>query len=96
MDLIKKGERGMEYNEIYDRTRELIVDYLKVDAEEITPQTNLVEDLCIDSIALVELGFKFSETFSVPMIEAQPEIFIMQNLVDFIRNEMRNQQYSKG
>ncbi|GAE88144.1 acyl carrier protein [Acetivibrio straminisolvens] len=74
----------MNYEEIFSKAKELIADYLKVDENEITPETNLVDDLCADSIALVELGFRFSETFSVPMIEAKPDLFIMDNVVKFI------------
>lgn len=74
----------MDYNEVYGKTKEIIVDYLRVDEKEIMPETNLVDELCADSIALVELGFRFSETFGVPMIEGNPDLFIMKNLVDFI------------
>ncbi|MFZ5988667.1 MAG: acyl carrier protein [Bacillota bacterium] len=74
----------MDYNEIYNKTKELIIDYLRVDESEVTPETNLVDDLCADSIAMVELGFRFSETFSIPMIEGDSELFIMKNLVDYI------------
>ena len=54
-----------------------------MEESEITAETNLVDELCLDSIALVELGFRFSETFSIPMVEGEPELFIMKNLVNF-------------
>lgn len=74
----------MSYDEIYSKTKELIVDYLRVDESEVAPDTNLIDDLCADSIALVELGFRFSESFSVPMIDSKPDLFIMENIVKFI------------
>ncbi|ABN51372.1 MAG TPA: acyl carrier protein [Hungateiclostridium thermocellum] len=74
----------MNYDEIYDKAKQMIAEYLRVDENEITPKTNLVDDLCADSIALVELGFRFSETFSVPMMESKPDMFIMDNIVRFI------------
>jgi acyl carrier protein len=80
----------MNYNEVYGKTKELIVDYLRVDEKEISPDTNLVDELCADSIAIVELGFRFSETFSIPMIEGGPELYIMKNLVDFIYDKIQN------
>jgi len=79
----------MNYNEVYEKTKEIIVDYLRVDEKEIMPETNLGDELCADSIALVELGFRFSETFGVPMIEGNPDLFVMKNLVDFISNNMK-------
>lgn len=78
----------MSCNEIYNKTKDLIVDYLRVDESEITAQTNLVDDLCADSIALVELGFRISETFSVPMVDANPEMFTMKNLVQYIEDKI--------
>ncbi|HOM01634.1 MAG TPA: phosphopantetheine-binding protein [Acetivibrio sp.] len=74
----------MCYDEVYSKAKELIADYLRVDESEINPKTNLVDDLCADSIALVELGFRFSETFSVPMMESKPDLFVMDNIVKFI------------
>ncbi len=79
----------MNYSEVYEKTKEIIVDYLRVDEKEIVPETNLVDELCADSIALVELGFRFSETFGVPMIEGNPDLFVMKNLVDFISKNMK-------
>ncbi|WP_010250331.1 acyl carrier protein [Acetivibrio cellulolyticus] len=76
----------MDYNEVYEKTKALIVDYLKINSSELKPETNLVNDLFADSIALVELGFQFSETFNIPMIEAKPELFVMKDLVSHIFN----------
>lgn len=79
----------MKETEVYEKVKEIVVEYLNVDESEVNSETNLVEDLCADSIALVELGFRFSETFSIPMIEAGSELFIMKNLVDFIIEKMK-------
>ena len=80
----------MNYDEVYEKTKELIVDYLRVDEKEVNPDTNLVDELCADSIAIVELGFRFSETFSIPMVEGNPDLYVMKNLVDFIYNNIQN------
>jgi acyl carrier protein len=78
----------MDYDEIYNKTKAIIVGYLRVDEAEVTPDTNVVDDLFADSIALVELGFQFSETFSIPMIEGDPELFKMKELVTYIQKKM--------
>ncbi|MDP4183102.1 MAG: phosphopantetheine-binding protein [Bacillota bacterium] len=80
----------MDYKKVYDKTKELIMDYLRVDEKEILPETNLVDELCADSIALVELGFRFSETFSIPMVEGDSELYVMKNLVDYIYEKIEN------
>lgn len=80
---------SMKENEVYDKVKEIVVDYLRVSENEVNPETNLVEELCADSIALVELGFRFSETFSIPMVEGNSELFIMKNLVNYILCKMQ-------
>ena len=61
-----------------------------MEENEVHAGTNLVEDLCADSIALVELGFRFSETFSIPMVEGDSDLFIMKNLVNSIMEKMQS------
>jgi len=80
----------MNEKEVFEKVKQIIVDYLNVEEKEVNAETNLVEELCVDSIALVELGFRFSETFSIPMVEGDPDLFIMKNLVDFIMDKMKN------
>lgn len=77
----------MDYQAVYDQTKQILMEYLRVDSEEITPDTNLVEDLAVDSIAMVELGFRFSEAFSIPLPQATEELFIMKNLVQFLTDQ---------
>lgn len=76
----------MDYNEVYEKSKAMIVEYLQINESELRPETNLVIDLCVDSIALVELGFQFSETFNIPMIEANPDLYVMSKLVEYILN----------
>ncbi|MFP4661869.1 MAG: acyl carrier protein [Halanaerobiales bacterium] len=80
----------MEYNEVYTKTRDIIVEYLGVDENELESETDIVEELCVDSIALVELGFRFSETFGIPMVENNMDLYIMKNLVNHIYNSIEN------
>ncbi|NLL05076.1 MAG: acyl carrier protein [Clostridiaceae bacterium] len=80
----------MNEKDVFEKVKEIVVDYLNVGENEVDDSTNLVEDLCADSIALVELGFRFSETFSIPMVEGDSELFVMDNLVKFIIKKMHN------
>jgi acyl carrier protein len=79
----------MRKTEVYEKVKEIVVDYLRVNQDEVKPETNLVDELCADSIALVELGFRFSETFCIPMVEGDPELFIMNNLVEYIYEQVQ-------
>lgn len=80
----------MNEKEVFEKVKQIVVDYLNVEENEVNAETNLVEELCVDSIALVELGFRFSETFSIPMVEGDSDLFIMKNLVNFIMEKMNN------
>lgn len=80
----------MNEKEVFEKVKEIVVEYLNVEENEVDVGTNLVDDLCADSIALVELGFRFSETFSIPMIEGDSELFVMKNLVNLIMENMQN------
>lgn len=74
----------MDYNEIYSKTKSIIVDYLRIDSDELKPDTDIIVDLCADSIAMVELAFRFSEVFGIPMLDGDENLYIMKNLVDHI------------
>lgn len=81
----------MDYQEVYQKTKMILMDYLRVNAEEINPETNLVDDLTVDSIAMVELGFRFAETFSIPMPQPTDDLFVMKNLVQFLTEQINEQ-----
>jgi len=49
---------------IYDRIKEIVVDKLGVDEEEVSESASFVEDLNADSLDLVELIMAFEEEFS--------------------------------
>jgi acyl carrier protein len=78
----------MDYQTVYDQTKAILMDYLRVNEDEIKPLTNLVDDLMVDSIAMVELGFRFAETFSIPMPQPTEELYIMKNLVQFMTDQI--------
>ncbi len=78
----------MDYQVVYERTKSILMDYLRVTEEEINPDTHLVDDLIVDSIALVELGFRFAETFNIPMPQPTDELYIMKNLVQSLTDQI--------
>lgn len=50
-------------DDVFEKVKEIIVDTLGVDAEDVTPQARFREDLQADSLDLVELLMAFEETF---------------------------------
>lgn len=59
--------------EIFDRVKEIIVDQLGVDEEEVTPQASFVDDLGADSLDIVELIMAFEEEFDLEIPDEDAE-----------------------
>lgn len=78
----------MTEEDIYMRVSEILVDYLRLEPSEITPDSHIVNDIGADSLAMVELGFKFSEAFGVGMMAPTDENLVVGNLVRQIQREM--------
>ena len=59
----------MDHNEVLNRVKKVIASVLKVDAEEIKPDSNFVFDLGADSQQSIELVCAFEEEFEIDMQE---------------------------
>jgi acyl carrier protein len=70
--------------EVFRRTRDLITAYLRLQPDELRPESHIVDDLGADSLALVELGFQISETFGVPMLDTSGDKLVVRHLVEHI------------
>jgi acyl carrier protein len=60
-------------NEILEALREVLVDRLKVEAEAVTPQANLFDDLGLDSIDLMSAVMAIEERFEIEVSDAELE-----------------------
>ena len=59
--------------EILEALREALVDRLKVEAEAVTPQANLFDDLGLDSIDLMSAVMAIEERFEIEVSDAELE-----------------------
>jgi acyl carrier protein len=80
----------MTYAEIYDTVAGMITEYLRLDPGELKPESHIVNDSGADSLAIVELGFKFSETFGISMFNPTEDNLIMKNLVAAIEQYLQD------
>lgn len=72
--------------EILDRVREIIVDQLGVDEEEVTPAASFIDDLGADSLDIVELIMAFEEEFDLEIPDEDAEkIATVGDAVDYIK-----------
>ena len=55
----------MEVNEVFEKVKNLFVEELGIDAEKVTMEARLEEDLEIDSLGIVEVVMAFEDEFSI-------------------------------
>jgi acyl carrier protein len=75
----------MEHEEIYDKVKEVIVDQLNVEEDDVTEDAAFVDDLGADSLDIVELVMALEEQFGVSIPDEQAEkIKTVGDAVSFI------------
>ncbi|HYE02833.1 MAG TPA: phosphopantetheine-binding protein, partial [Phycisphaerales bacterium] len=63
----------MTRDEVFDKVRDVLVDALAVDEEDVTPEASLVRDLGAESIDFLDIVFKLEQAFGIKI--AQGELF---------------------
>ena len=63
----------MTHDEIYTKVRDVLVDALAVDEDEVAPTATLTGDLGAESIDFLDIGFKLEQAFGFKI--AQGELF---------------------
>ena len=61
----------MEYSEIFNKVRDIIVDKLGVEESVVTEEASFTNDIGADSLDTVELLMAFEQQFGVKMRPAQ-------------------------
>jgi len=71
---------------IEDRVKEIIVEQLGVDAEEVTPEASFIDDLGADSLDTVELVMALEEEFNIEIPDEEAEkILTVKDAVEYIK-----------
>ena len=55
----------MEVTEVFEKVKNLFVDELGIDADKVTMEAKLEEDLDIDSLGIVEVVMAFEDEFEI-------------------------------
>jgi acyl carrier protein len=85
--------RQATYNEkLFKQVQQIIEEQLGVDAEELTPTANFVDDLGADSLDMIELVMAFEEAYEIQIADEDTEkIRTVQDAVDYLRDRARVQ-----
>ena len=77
-------------SEIAAQVKNIIVDKLGVDAEEVTPEKSFTNDLGADSLDTVELIMEFEKEFGISIPDAQAEkISTVGDAIAYIENKAK-------
>ncbi|KXZ73551.1 acyl carrier protein [Acinetobacter sp. HC8-3S] len=72
---------------IAERIKEIIIEQLRVDEDEVVPSASFTDDLGADSLAVVELIMALEAEFGIqiPYEEAE-QIITVQSAIDYMTN----------
>lgn len=74
---------------VFEKVKEIIASELGVDADKITLETSIKDDLGADSIDAVQIVMALEEEFSIEIdTENVEEITVVKNLVAYIENKV--------
>ena len=69
----------------FDKVRDIVVEQLGSEADEVTLESTFIDDLGADSLDIVELIMAFEEEFNVDIPdEAAEKIKTVQDVVNYI------------
>ena len=75
-----------EKERVFEKVKEIIVDQLGVEEDEVTVESSFVEDLGADSLDIVELIMALEEEFGLEIPDDEAEkISTVNDAVEYIR-----------
>ncbi|MGQ9472493.1 MAG: acyl carrier protein [Candidatus Caldatribacteriaceae bacterium] len=75
--------------DVFSKVKEIIVDQLGIDEEEVTPEASFIDDLGADSLDIVELIMAFEEEFDIEIPDEDAEkITTVGEAVEYIESKI--------
>jgi acyl carrier protein len=75
---------------VAEKVKQIIVEQLGVDENQVEPSASFVDDLGADSLDIVELVMAFEEAFSLDIPDEDAEkIKTVQNAIDYIESKKK-------
>jgi acyl carrier protein len=82
----------MAEKSIEEKVKDIIVEQLGVNPEQVTPEASFIEDLGADSLDIVELVMAFEEEFSVEVPDEEAEkLTKVRDVVKYIEERAKQQ-----
>ena len=76
--------------ENFEKVKEILVDVLDANTEDIKPESKFVEDLGADSLDLVELIMSLEDNFQIEISDSEAEkIITVQDALNYIEKNSK-------
>ena len=62
---------GHDRESVFEKTKEIVMEVLDVDSDEVEPDSSLIDDLGAESIDFLDLSFKIEKEFGVKFPERE-------------------------
>ncbi len=80
---------AMSKEDLFAKIKENLVDTLELDADHVTLETNIVEDLGADSISLMEFTLALEDEFGIEISDEDAEhILTLGQVVDYVSDKI--------
>ncbi|MBA0016835.1 MAG: acyl carrier protein [Pseudolactococcus laudensis] len=79
----------MSKEDLFAKIKENLVETLELDADHVTLETNIVEDLGADSISLMEFTLALEDEFGIEISDEDAEhILTLGQVVDYVSDKI--------
>lgn len=76
---------GHTYESVYEKVAKIVIDELSVEESEIKKNSNFIDDLGADSLAVIEMIMAIEEEFDIEIPDEQSEnIMTMDQAVKYV------------
>jgi acyl carrier protein len=84
-----KEVKNMKMEEIQKRLKDIVIDRLDVEEEQIKPDASFVEDLGADSLDIVELIMGIEEEFDIEIPDEDAEkLTNVEEAMNYVKNKL--------
>ena len=76
---------------VEERVKEIIIELMGVNKKLVTPKTSFINDLAADSLDILELFWKFKNSFDINISDEDTEkIQTVEDIVNYIKERTQN------
>lgn len=77
-------------NDIFEKLKAIAVNQIGIDEEKVTPESDIIKDLGLDSLDIVDMLMSVEETFGVTIDDSDvAEMKTVADVVKFIENNAK-------